>query len=97
MLSQLLASNTTLEAISAQETKDHQKYWTAAGRAAFVNLLKTGTKIMTVDLNFAREDLPEDESFVSEIDFYAGMKATEQQKEDAYYAVMQSCDPTQMF
>ena len=96
-LSELLAANTSLESISFQETKDHQKYWTAEGRQVFVNLLKTSTKIMDVELKFSREQREEDETFVEEIKFYTGMKAREQQKADEYKRILSSCDPAQMF
>ena len=76
-LSELLAANTSLESISFQETKDHQNYWTPEGRQIFVNLLKTSTKIMDVELKFSREQREEDETFVEEIKFYTGMKARE--------------------
>ena len=55
-VSQLLACNTTLESITIQETKDHQKLWTAEGREAFSNLLCNGTKIKRVSLHFTREN-----------------------------------------
>ena len=52
---------------------------------------------MDVELKFSRESREEDEMFVEEINFYTGMKAREQQKQDEYRRVLRSCDPTQMF
>ena len=43
MLSDLLRENDTLEEIVIEETDDHQKYWTDAGRASFTSMLKTCT------------------------------------------------------
>ena len=35
-LARLLAEHTSLEDLSFEETKDHQKYWTTEGKAAFL-------------------------------------------------------------
>lgn len=73
-LAELLRPNQSLEEITIQETKDHQKLWTELGRSAFVNMLKECTKIMRVNLNFTRQECEEDKTFSQEIEFYTGIK-----------------------
>merc|ERR1712060_355870 len=47
-LAELLRGNNTLEEISFQETKDHQKLWTERGRSAFTEMLKDCTCLKEV-------------------------------------------------
>lgn len=96
-LAQLLATNTSLESLTFQETADHQKYWTAAGKAALVEMLKNGTKLINVEMSFTCDKTPEDEEFVNEITFYTGIQSNEEQKINDYKKILRSCEPTQMF
>jgi len=96
-LATLLASNESLEQLTFEETKDHQKYWTTAGKAALVSMLKNGTKLMDVEMSFTRDKTSEDEEFVNEITFYTGIKSQKQNKMEDYRNILRSCDPAQMF
>jgi Ran GTPase-activating protein (RanGAP) involved in mRNA processing and transport len=56
ILADKLKSNTTLEEIIFQETKDHQKYWTARGRNAFSECLKNHTQLKKVKMDTEHEE-----------------------------------------
>lgn len=96
-LAQLLAPNTTLQFLTFSETKDHQKYWTEAGKTAMVEMLKNGTKLKRVEMEFVHEMNEDDQRFVNEMQFYAlkNVKATERM--EAYREILRSCEPSQMF
>ena len=96
-VARLLEGNLSLDELFMQETKDHQKYWETEARTAFTELLRQGTKIKFVNMVFTREDLEENQTFQSQVNFYTKMKAQRQQKMENYSKIKHSCDPDSMF
>lgn len=81
-LADLLKENTSLEEITIEETKDHQKYWSNLGRQSFCRMLKCFTQIKKVKIVTARDYSDEEEKvqhdcFLQEIDFYTHIKSAE--------------------
>ena len=83
-LANLMKENTSLEELEMEETKNHQKYWTNVGRAAFNDTLKHHTVLKKVDCKFTKDDEPSNDIFKSEIKFYTKMKSKAQKKKDQY-------------
>jgi hypothetical protein len=102
MLSDLLKENDSLEEIVIEETSDHQKYWTDAGRASFTRMLKTCTQLKKVKIVQEREVEDEAEKekhslFKQEIEFYTNMKSAEQKKKKEYQKILTNCEPQAIF
>lgn len=74
-LSELLAPNESLEEIKITETKDHQQYWTEAGRNAFLNMIRQFTQLRKVKVKFEHKETKEDELFEDEVKFHTKEKA----------------------
>ena len=74
-MASILAPNQSLEELTIEETSDPQKLWTDAGRAAFTDMLRNGTSIKHVKLDFERDSNTADKAFKSEVKFLTGMKA----------------------
>ena len=97
-LAALLRENTSLEELEFQETKDHQKLWTAVGKKAFVETLRDCTVLKKIGIHFNKADLQDDDKeFKSEIKFYTKQKTKMQAQKDNYRRTMRSCEPAQMF
>jgi len=60
-------------------------------------MLRNGTSIKHVKLDFSRDSNTADKAFKSEVKFLTGMKAKHTARMEEYRELMNSCDPTQMF
>ena len=59
-----------------------------------VEMLKNGTKLKRVEMEFVHEMNEDDQRFVNEMQFYAlkNVKATERM--EAYREILRSCEPS---
>ena len=96
-MAELLKENDSLEELKFTETKDHQKYWTEEGRAAFLETLKKCTQLKKIKVKFEHDETDDDKLFEKEIKFYTKQKSEVRSKGKDYEKRLESCDPTHMF